>query len=557
MHNKTGRVLAGSLGDCVHVAGVTRFLAAAEEAGYETYFTGPATGLEAFMDAIVAYDPDVIGVSYRLTPDNARTLLADLRAMLEAAGVLGCKRIFFGGTPPVAAIAREMGYFDAVFSGEEPPHHVRRALEGQPVEEHGPDAFPQRAIERIRWKAPYPILRHHFGIPAPTIEPTVEGIAQIAEAGALDVISLGADQDAQEHFFHPNRQDLRSKGAGGVPFRTEDDLRRLYAASRRGNYPLLRSYSGTADHLRYADLLVRTLDNAWCATSLFWFNAMDGRGPSPLAQSIAEHQALMAWHGARGIPVEGNESYHWGMRDAPDAVVCASAYLYAYNARHCGVRDYILTYMFQSPPQLSNAMDLARALAIVALSERFVADDFRIWRQARTGLLSYPVDLRRARAHLAQSIMLQMALRPHIVHVVGYSEANHAASAGEVIESAVMAQDVIETALRGNPDMTRDPAVLRRRDELIAETDRLVDAIRALGADGDDDPLVNPDVLARAVARGLLDAPQLLNNPYAPGRVRTRSLDGALWAVDRAGNPLDEARRLAALREPPAGGPEV
>jgi methylmalonyl-CoA mutase cobalamin-binding subunit len=551
MNRKTGKVLAASLGDCVHVAGVTRFLAAAEEAGYETHFTGPATGLEAFMDAIVAYDPDVIGVSYRLTPDNARTLLAELRAMLEAAGLLGRKRIFFGGTPPVAAIAREMGYFDAIFSGEEPPHHVRRALEGQPVEQRGPDAFPQRAVERIRWKAPYPLLRHHFGIPAPTIEPTVEGIAQIAEAGALDVISLGADQGAQERFFHPNRQDLRSKGAGGVPFRTEDDLRRLYAASRRGNYPLLRSYSGTADHLRYADLLVRTIDNAWCATSLFWFNAMDGRGPSPLAQSIAEHQALMAWHGARDIPVEGNESYHWGMRDAPDAVVCASAYLYAYSARHCGVRDYILTYMFQSPPQLSNAMDLARALAIVALSERCVADDFRLWRQTRTGLLSYPVDLRRARAHLAQSVMLQMALRPHIIHVVGYSEANHAASAEEVIESAVMAQDVIETALRGNPDMTRDPAVLRRRDELIAETDRLVEAIRALGT-GDDDPLLNPDVLARAVAEGLLDAPQLVNNPYAPGRVRTRSVGGAVRAVDRAGNPLSEEGRLAALREPPA-----
>ncbi|MCZ7540367.1 MAG: cobalamin-dependent protein [Anaerolineae bacterium] len=349
MPSKTGKVLAGSLGDCVHVAGVTRFLAAAEEAGYETHFTGPATGLEAFMDAIVAHDPDVIGVSYRLTPDNARTLLTELRAMLQAAGVLGRARIFFGGTPPVAAIARELGYFDVIFSGEEPPHQVRLALEGKPIEPRDPDAFPQRAIERIRWKAPYPILRHHFGIPAPTIEPTVAGIAQIAEAGALDVISLGADQDAQEHFFHPRRQDLRSKGAGGVPFRTEDDLRRLYAASRRGNYPLLRSYSGTADHLRYADLLARTLDNAWCATSLFWFNAMDGRGPSPLAQSIAEHQALMAWHGARDIPVEGNESYHWGMRDAPDAVVCASAYLYAHNARHCGVRDYILTYMFPKP----------------------------------------------------------------------------------------------------------------------------------------------------------------------------------------------------------------
>ncbi len=540
------RVLAGSLGDCVHVAGVTRFLAIAEEAGCQTYFTGPATDPEAFIDAIIAFDPDVIGVSYRLTPENARTLLRELEGMLRAAGVLGRKRIFFGGTPPVAEVAREFDYFDAVFSGEEPPHAIRVALRGESSEEAGPESFPQRAVDRIRWKAPYPILRHHFGLPAQTIAPTVEGIARIAESGALDVISLGSDQDAQENFFHPERQDPRSKGAGGVPFRTEDDLRALYAASRRGNYPLLRAYSGTADHLRYAEMLIRTIDNAWCATSLFWFNAMDGRGPSPLAQSIAEHQALMRWHGERDIPVEGNESYHWGMRDAPDVVVCASAYLYVYNARHCGVRDYIMTYMFQSPPQLSNRMDLARALAIVELTESFASDDFRIWRQTRTGLLSQPVDLRRARAHLAQSTMLQMALRPHIIHVVGHTEAHHAATADEVIEACVMTQEVVETALRGNPDMAADPVVQARKAALIADTQRLIEAIRTLGAGADDDPLTSPDVLARAVALGLLDAPQLVNNRYAPGRVRTRAIEGAMQAVDAAGRPLDEAERIAA-----------
>ena len=466
--------------------------------------------------------------------------------MLAAAGILGRARVFFGGTPPVAEVAREFDYFDAVFSGEEPPHQVRLALEGRMADDAGPSAFPGRAVDRIRWKAPYPILRHHFGLPAPSIAPTVAGIARIAEAGVLDVISLGADQDAQEHFFRPLQQDLRSRGAGGVPFRTEEDLVELYQASRRGNYPLLRSYSGTADHLQYADLLVRTIHNAWCATSLFWFNAMDGRGPSPLEPSIGEHQALMQWHGARDIPVEGNESYHWGMRDAPDVVVCAAAYLYAHNARRFGVRDYIMTYMFQSPPLLSNAMDLARALAVIELTESFAADDFRIWRQTRTGLLSFPVDVRRARAHLAGSVMLQMAVRPHIIHVVGHTEADHAATAEEVIEAAIMTQEVVETALRGNPDMTLDPAVQRRKDELIAETHRLIEAIRALGP-GEEDPLSSPSVLARAVGLGLLDAPQLINNAYAPGRVRTRGIDGAVWAVDGQGRPLTETERIAAV----------
>ena len=94
-------------------------------------------------------------------------------------------------------------------------------------------------------KSPYPLIRHHFGLP--TMEETRLGIERIAESQVLDVISLGIDQDAQENFFDPERQDLRRKGAGGVPVRKREDYEVLFAASRRGNYPLMRTYSGT-DH---------------------------------------------------------------------------------------------------------------------------------------------------------------------------------------------------------------------------------------------------------------------------------------------------------------------
>lgn len=546
MNQPIKKVVAASIGDCVHVAGVTRFLDIAEDQGYETYFTGPATDLETFMDAIVAHKPEVIGISYRLTPENARTLFRELEGMLQSAGMLGKAKILFGGTPPVAEVAREFDFIDLVFSGQETPNEIQAALRGETLSVADENAFPQTAVERIQWKAPYPILRHHFGIPAQTIAPTVEGIAKIANAKVLDVISLGADQDAQENFFRPFQQDPRSTGAGGVPFRTEADLIELYEASRQGNYPLMRSYSGTADHLRYADLLVNTINNAWCATSLFWFNAMDGRGPSPLAESIREHQLLMQWHGERNIPVEGNETYHWGMRDAPDVVACAAGYLYAHSAKKFGVRDYILTYMFQSPPHLSNTMDLARCLAIHELSDTFVDDNFRIWKQVRTGLLSHPVNMTRARAHLAQSTMLQMAVHPHIIHIVGYSEANHAATADEVIESALMVQEVVETVLRGSPDMTADPAVQARKNQLIEETHLLLDAIRALGKEVED-PLSDPATLAQAVALGLMDAPQLVNNAFAPGSVRTRSVGGAIQAVDRQGSVIPEPVRQQAV----------
>ena len=116
------KVLAACLGDCVHVAGVTRFLRVAEDLGYETYFTGPATDLEALVDAIIDRDADIVGISYRLTPENLRPLLYELRDMLAAAGVdLQKKRLAFAGPPPVVAVAREFDdLFEQYFEGGEP-----------------------------------------------------------------------------------------------------------------------------------------------------------------------------------------------------------------------------------------------------------------------------------------------------------------------------------------------------------------------------------------------------------------------------------------------------
>ena len=133
------------------------------------------------------------------------------------------------------------------------------------------------------------------------MEATIKGIEQIADARVLDVISLGIDQDAQENFFHPERQDPRRTGAGGVPVRTAQDYKDLFSASRRGNYPLLRTYSGTDDFIRLAEMYIETINNAWAAIPLFWFNLMDGRGPWDLAGSIREHQSVMAWYGERGL----------------------------------------------------------------------------------------------------------------------------------------------------------------------------------------------------------------------------------------------------------------
>jgi len=211
--------------------------------------------------------------------------------------------------------------------------------------------------------------------------------------------------------------------------------------------------------------------------------------------------------------------------------------------------------MFNSPPGLSDAMDLAKMLAVLDLIAPLAGPEFNIWRQTRTGLLSYPLDPHAARAHLAASVYLQMALRPHIVHVVGHTEADHAATADDVIEACGLARRAIENAVRGAPDMTADPAVAARRAELAREAGAILDAVRLLkpipplvGGRGDADPLTDPAVLARAVTLGILDAPHLRNNRFGRGLIRTRITPaGACVSVDSQGQPLPEAHRLNTL----------
>jgi methylmalonyl-CoA mutase cobalamin-binding subunit len=539
-------VVAGSLGECVHVAGVLNFLRLAEAAGWRTVFLGPAVPVEDFIHVAIREKADLIGVSYRLTPENGELLLgefAEAADHLLARGV----RFAFGGTPPVAERASSMGFFERVFDGTEPDEDVLAYLKGQTLGKLSQGDFPQTAVARIHWKAPFPILRHHFGLP--TMEDTLSGIAEIAEARVLDLISIGPDQDAQESFFHPERQDARRRGAGGVPVRSAEDYRTLYGASRCGNYPMMRTYSGTDDFIRLAEMYVDTINIAWCAIPIFWFNQMDGRGPWDLEGSIRAHQEVMAWYGERGIPVELNEPHHWALRDASDVIFVVAAHLSAYNARAFGVRDYIAQMMFNSPPTVSDAMDLAKMLASLDIVTMLLGPRFRIWSQTRTGLLSYPVDRTEAMAHLAASVYVQMALHPHIVHVVSHSEAHHAATACDVIEACVLARRAIANALRGAPDMASDSVVLERRQELLREAHVTLAAIRALASAEVTDPLTDPATLAKAVTSGILDAPHLQSNPYAKGQISTR-IDGrgACVAVDPVtGHALSEEERIARL----------
>lgn len=560
-------VLGAAVGDCVHVAGVLHFLNEAARAGYETEFLGPAQSVEALAQAVERLRPHIVGVSYRLSPETAAPLFAELAAgKLGPGGASGERRrpwLVFGGTAPVCRVAAGSGVFSAVFSPESPPGSItaflRRAAAGFPGEpgldgltadatagaggEGHPVGPPGTLIERVAAARPYPIFRHHFG--QPTLEATVEGCARLAESGLIDVISIGPDQNTQERFFRPEEIDEAQTGAGGVPLRRPEDFAALFAASRRGNYPLMRCYSGTRDILRMARVLVERINNAWCAVPLYWYNVLDARSDRPLRESIPENMEVVTWHAERGVPVEINESHHWSLREAPDAVAVAAAFLAAYNAKKRGVRYYVSQYMFNTPAGTLPDTDLGKMLAKIDLIEALHDEGFTSLREVRAGLASFPADPAEAKGHLAASTYLQMALAPHILHVVGYSEADHAARPEEIIESLKVCRGVVRAALEGLPDMSSSASVRRRREELVSEAQCVLDGLRELAGPDVPDPWTDTETLARAVEVGLFDSPHLAGNPAALGRVRTKIMDGMCLAIDPdTGRPVPEKQRV-------------
>ena len=104
--------------------------------------------------------------------------------------------------------------------------------------------------------------------------------------------------------------------------------------------------------------------------------------------------------------------------------------------------------------------------------------------------------------------------------------------------------------------MTRDETIQKRVNELIQEAAVTLDEIQRLASQGVADPLADAGTLTKAVKTGILDAPQLKNNPFARGKIAT-SIDkrGACIAVDpTTRNPISEMERIAGLKIPSLSG---
>lgn len=533
--------LLATIGNCIHVQGIKNFETLLNKNNIDTDFIGVCIDTEKLIKIILEKNPDIVGLSYRLDPETANLLFNKLKLSIEENNIKS--KFFFGGTPAVCELAEEVGIFEGVFRGIETENEILDKVIGREKKSYIVE-YSQNLYERIEKFYPFPLIRHHFGLPS--LEKTVDGVREIAKSKTVDIISIGPDQIAQECFFNQENICKEFEGGGGVPLRNKEDLEAIYVSSKIGNFPLLRCYAGTNDLIKWGIMLKETINNAWGAIPLFWYSELDGRSKRDLICAIDENQKTIRWHAENNVPIEINDSHQWALRKTSDPIEVASAYIATYNAKKLGVRYYIQQFMMNVPSEISLEMDIAKMLAKLELISELSNDRFTILRMIRTGLASLSVDEDIAKGELASSITIGMYLKPHIVHVVGYSEAYNVATPEVIIESSKIAKGVIKNCLKGLPGIEDNKRVIKRKEEILKDTKLILENIASFTES--DDPLTSSSALFKAVQSGLMDAENLKGFNPAKGEIKTAVIDGMVQCVDRdTGEVISEEERIKQL----------
>ena len=512
---KKRRVLAGSIGDCVHSLGVESFAEWMEDRGegFMAVKLGPAVPIEDVVNKIRESRPEIVAISMRLGDLHVDKLISEFiekiahyRLLPRESGI----RYAFGGLRPAANLVRAMtglpveedkfsppddrhydldeiaenygdidafqGFFalivDDFITMEELEAFARgEAVAADEEDVEWADSLLER-IDQVRERENRPIIRAHIGIAADSIEPTVQGVEMLADAECLEIVSLAPDQPAQEYLakFVRGEEDPEKylKGQGGAPIRTKQDLERLKAATQRGNYPMTRIYSGTDELVELAKLYEGAFRMPFPAVPIFFYNKMDGRGPISIRDSFDEHFEVMRWWASIDKPVEINDPHQWQLRNSTDDLLVTDHTLAGVIALKMGIRKYVMQMMYDLPPGASGLNDLAKFQAAYELIEPLTRHfNFHIIKETRGGLSDFPPNLDRAKGHLAMSTYWQMYVEPDIVHVVSFSEAHHEAKAQDVIESCDIVKQVFEDFCKDDrPDVWSDPRLLNRKREL-------------------------------------------------------------------------------------------
>lgn len=594
-----------TLGNDPHTVGIHKAGKIARSAGIGYQTIPPATSDAGKLRILKEQDPRFIGLSYRLSPEIA---LMELRKFLNQMTNVGLidrsgRRIGFAALPATLKAVQTSGLqdqFGLVLIGSNTSfrdnilcvldfldvqsYEKRKEILDTLLQESEPEKIPEldqiasrvidtysyfeesplakpspqaiKSLPRRIEEAKIPVIRTHFGLPSASIQPTIEGIEKIALTGAVDEISLGSSDLSQRYFGDPKAFE-NQKNDGGVPYKTKEDLQRLYLATRRGNFPSIKPYAHVVSLKEFIDvcLEIGMLIGAHQAVPLFWFCELDGRGPLSVRDALQEHIEAIAYLALKNIPVEMNDPNQWSSRYVHDTLFVVDYALIAAVMFTAGVKDVILQCQFNKPAETGDFADLGKMSAAREIVERIRPHHHpaRVYLETRSGIEHFSTDLKTAKFQLARTTLLQMILSPSMIHLVSYCEANHAATAEDVIESSMLVRRAVRLFKENEPDLKKyldHPVVLQRKDHLLGEAQYVLTRIAALSSDGAVlyKTLSNPNVLYKALQNRIMTAPGITHPDYLnPGMLTKPNRYGFIdcyeqWEDDV---PIREEKRLS------------
>lgn len=555
-----------------HTMGVHAAAALLHDCGYRVFIS--PTPVEYAMERIAAEsnqkiildwinDNNIvrIGFSYRLDPDTAVELMGRLIYILTENGYYGqsdskIKSVFFAGlTAACEKIDKEYAGRVSTFRGGESAEETLLIM-GLPLED-----IPKQIIEGCqydkdlaafgeeiiktgdyrRMRAPKRNVYPEFGTMKDTLELRLDNNFQdgyqpiirahsgpyskdksrlaclkeyqnwcykLGKADLLDVLSIGSSQLSQSNFGE--NWNGKSNG-GGVPVNSELEYMDIWQAARP---MLVRTYSGTKNIQKLAEIYERTINISWHALSLWWFNELDGRGPNTLYDNLKEHLDTIRYISKIGKPVETNVSHHFAFRGADDITYIISGFLAAKTAKKYGTKTFVLQNMLNTPRSTWGIQDLAKGRTMLKLVKELEDESFRVVLQTRAGLDYFKPDIEKSKSQLASVTALMddidpnNEMSPEIIHVVSYSEALYLATP-EILNDSIK---ITRTALNEYrklkekglaPDVMTDD-ILKRQRELEIVCRKIIKAMEENIPN-----LYSPEGLYLAFVAGWLPVPEL------------------------------------------------
>jgi len=540
----------------------------------------------------------MLGFSYRLDPDQGADLFArwvhhlqERRLLADQGGPL--RGLFFAGLPQTCELVlRLVPGISGVFAGDETPAETLAVLgietswapveismgmaydearmafgrdilrKGghaaiKPLDRSGYEGYATRRdtlvarLDDARRRGLPPVIRAHIGPFLPDREDAVRlfihWTKKLARSGYLDVLSIGTSQLTQSHFGddwgdRPN--------GGGVPINSSREYDNVWNAARP---MLVRTYAGTRDVPKLAEIHEKTLNMAWHALSLWWFCLLDGRGPNALGDNLKEHIEAMRYIASTGKPLEPNVPHHFAFRGADDVTYIVSALLSAKLAKKMGIRHLVLQNMLNTPRSTWGIQDLAKSRAMLRLVRELEDKRFSVILQPRGGLDYFSHDPEKAKAQLAAVTALMDDIEPDnpfsppLIHVVSYSEASHLADPPIIDESIQITRFALEEYRRlrrkGDVDDMKHHVEVRLRMESLLEEARTVMAAIEFGIP---DPY-SAEGFYRIFTEGYLPVPYLWGcrqDFLKAAQWSTRAVRGATQVVDETGRVISAAERM-------------